>query len=123
MISSLGGDVSTAMLILGFPSNQTLENTSEDQIGKIFLSRMRSILKRRNSMNNQEEVKDKDWQNQVILLFEALQTLKKKKEISTKLCSESERDANVSNEKINKAESNFDQEESIEFGSNASINR
>ena len=119
MVSSLGGDVSTAMRILGFPVNQTLENTSEDQIGKIFLSRMRSILKRRNSMNNQEESKDKDWQNQVILLFEALQTLKKKKEISTK----SERDANVSNENINKAESNLDQEDSIEFGSNASINR
>ena len=111
------------MCILGFPVNQTLENTSEDQIGKIFLSRMRSILKRRNSMNNKEEVKDRDWQNQVILLFEALQTLKKRKEIFTKLCSESETDANGSNEKINKAESNLDQEESIEFGSNASINR
>ena len=72
------------MCILGFPPTKIFEKTSEDEIGKAFISRMKRVFKKRNQKLNQKENEDEEWQNQVIILNGALQVLKKKKESSTK---------------------------------------
>ena len=80
----LGKEISRAMCILGFPPTKIFEKTSEDEIGKAFISRMKRVFKKRNQKLNQKENEDEEWQNQVIILNGALQVLKKKKECSTK---------------------------------------
>ena len=40
-------DASKAMNILGFPTSQTLENTSQDEISKAFLQHIRALMKKR----------------------------------------------------------------------------
>jgi hypothetical protein len=49
-------DLSRAMNILELPSLQKFENTSEDEISKAFLLRIRIIMKNRNhSKGNQKD--------------------------------------------------------------------
>ena len=53
-------DLSKAMNILGLPTLQKFENTSEDEISKVFLLRIRVIMKNRNhSKGNQKDKRER----------------------------------------------------------------
>ena len=45
-----------AMNILGFPTHQTFDNTSQDEISKAFVYKMRMVMKnRKQSKGNKKE--------------------------------------------------------------------